>query len=510
VVIPVDPVPVNIVPFDVVPAEMPRLMPTSRQPRARTGIPASRIRATVPERLAGVIRRAREDFVLPLFLAIALLLGGGGSPAPIPELLVEWAALTALVVALWLRQPGDVPMPRAAIGVAAALIALPALQLIPLPPALWTALPGREPVVAALALIGEPDRWMPWSVSPPRTLAALLALIPPVAALLLAAHAGPRARTAALVTVFVMAVAAALFGAAQLAAGTGTALRPYGTEHSGYLTGFHANRNAAADMLLIGLLALAALFARSAARRGVGWRLPIAAAAVLLVAAVLLTGSRAGIALLGLLGLVAGAWLWLSRRRGPRPSRSLVAIWSAAGVVVLGAAGWALSASTVATRITARFTSGGEPRPDLWIDTLFAAGQYWPWGSGLGTFVPVFVAAERLEVVDTGYPNRAHSDFLELALEAGLPGLVMLVALTGWLAWRLVRRLRHTTSASERIELVFAGATLALLSAHSVVDYPLRSMSLAVLAGLAVGLILSEGVSSQTGKAALPRGDEAE
>jgi len=396
---------------------MPGLMSAGRQQGLRTGIPLSRIRETSAGRFAGLVRSAGGDVVLPLFTAVALFLGGGGSPAPIPELAVQWAALAALVVALWLRQPKEAPLPRGAIGFSAAMLALPTVQLIPLPPALWTALPGRETVVAALALVGEQDRWMPWSVSPPRTLAALLALIPPIAALLLAAHARQRARTAALVTVFAMAVAAALLGAAQLASGAGTALRPYGSEHSGFLTGFHANRNAAADMLLIGLFALAGLFALSPARRGTGWRLPFAAAALLLAAAVLLTGSRAGIALLGVVGIAGAAWLAVSRRRGPTVSRTHVAAWSVGGVLALGTAAWALSASTVATRISARFTAGGEPRPDLWIDTLFAAGQHWPWGSGLGTFVPAFVAAERLEVVDTGYPNRAHNDFLELALE---------------------------------------------------------------------------------------------
>ncbi len=205
-------------PDDTVAVEFPprsiRLMPVARQPQARNGISASRIRITAPERLAGAVRRTRGDFVLPLFLAIALVLGGGGSPAPVPGLLVQWTALAALIGALWLSQPGDAPLPRGAIGFAAALLALPAIQLIPLPPALWAALPGREPVVAALALIGETDRWMPLSISPPRTLSSLLALIPPAAALLLAARAGPRTRTAALRTVFAMAIAAALFGAA--------------------------------------------------------------------------------------------------------------------------------------------------------------------------------------------------------------------------------------------------------------------------------------------------------
>ena len=46
-------------------------------------------------------------------------------------------------------------------------------------PALWHALPGRANEIAALNLVGESGRWMPWSVSPPRTWASLFALIPP-------------------------------------------------------------------------------------------------------------------------------------------------------------------------------------------------------------------------------------------------------------------------------------------------------------------------------------------
>jgi O-antigen ligase len=109
----------------------------------------------------------------------------------------------------------------------------------------------------------------------------------------------------------------------------------------------------------------------------------------------------------------------------------------------------------------------------------------------VGSFVPVFVAAERLEVVDPSFPNRAHNDFLELALEAGLPGLVLLAVLTGWLALRWTRRLRAADSTAERAELLFAGATLAVFGLHAVVDYPLRSMALAALAGVATGIILA-------------------
>ena len=82
-------------------------------------------------------------------------MGGGGTPSPLPEMLLEWAALATRATVVVLH-PEDRPWPRQALVFALALLALP------------------------------------WTVSPPRTLASLLALIVPAVALLTAALASPR------------------------------------------------------------------------------------------------------------------------------------------------------------------------------------------------------------------------------------------------------------------------------------------------------------------------------
>ena len=46
-----------------------------------------------------------------------------------------------------------------------ALAALMAIQLIPLPPGIWTALPGRERYLEAAAAIGIPQPWRPISLT---------------------------------------------------------------------------------------------------------------------------------------------------------------------------------------------------------------------------------------------------------------------------------------------------------------------------------------------------------
>ena len=425
-------------------------------------------------------------FVLPALVVVAVLFGGGGAPAPLAGLVVEWAALAALVAAIWLDD-GTLPWPRLALGFAAVLIALPLAQLAPLPPALWHALPGRSSEIAALGLVEGSRRWMPWSVSPPRTWASLFALIPPAVALVLAARSPPSWHRRTLGTIAAMGLLTVVVGAAQLAGGGSGLLRFYAESHVGFLTGFQANRNAAADLLLIAMLALVAWGLKHAPSPAA--RLIVGAGLVTLVVGVLLTGSRAGMALLLALGPGLVWWFARGSLRRLRPSARV----AAAGAAILALAGTAalLASSDVARRMAGRFAQSGDPRPELWTDTLYAIGQYWPLGSGLGSFVPVFVAAERLEVVDASLPNRAHNDFLELALEAGLPGLIVLIALAAVLIWKLTARLRGADSPAERAELVFAGATLLVLGLHSIVDYPLRSMSLATLAGVAAGSILA-------------------
>ena len=428
------------------------------------------------------------DFALPLFVALAVALGGGGTPSPLPEMLLEWAALTTIAT-LVVFHPGDRPWPRQAIAFACALLALPALQLMPLPPALWRSLPGREIEAAAIDLVGSPQTWMPWTVSPPRTLASLLASIVPATAVLAAALASPRSRTYALVAVGLMALLSAGIGLGQLAGGAHSAWRFYAMSHVEDLTGFQANRNAEADVLLIGILALAALaFDGTFSLRRYA-AIALGCGAILLAAAVLLTASRAGIGLL--VATLAGAGAVGAWRYRAWSSRNARLALGGAVIAMLAALAWAIAANPVAGRIGARFADGSGPRPEIWRDTVYAIGQYWPWGSGFGTFVPVFVAAERLEAVDSSFPNRAHNEFLELALEAGVAGLVLLATLAGLLAWRWAVRLRSTAGPQERAELAFAAATLVTLGLHSIVDYPLRSMALATFAGVATGFILT-------------------
>ena len=433
-----------------------------------------------------------EGLAPAVFLGLALALGGGGSPAPLPELILELlAAATALV---WLLTPLGGPdwarVPKTAWLIAALVAGVPLLQLIPLPPLIWQALPGRELEHEALALIGAQDGWRAWSLAPSRTLASLLSLAPPLLLLVMTSALGRSGRMALIRCIALLAVATLVLGALQLSTGDASPVHIYDVTVP-MLVGFQANHNSTADVLLIALMTGPILLRDLVERRAVsgnpGLILGIAGAAIaLLTFGVVLTASRMGIMLLPV-PLLASLWIL-------RPW--ITVSWRTLAVSLGGALALAVVSLTLArdnpvlATIIARFDFGQELRPQLWRDGLYVAQKYFPFGVGMGDFVPALIADERLEVVWPSLPNRAHNDFLELACEAGIVGLAALSAISFTLGRALWRTLRGGAGTSITLA-IFAGAGLAILALHSLVDYPFRSMALACLGAVCAGLLLT-------------------
>jgi len=445
-------------------------------------------------------------WLLALFVVFALVLGGGGSPNPSTEFMLEEIFVLFAIVWLWLPGQASADEPAAPDRLALVLVAIPLIipvvQLIPLPPSIWTALPGRENAVAALSLIGEQGAWRPISLSPRRTLSSLLAIVPAVFCLYAVSRLDTRERRLIIATIFAMAIATALLGAVQVTAG-GKGLNLYPQHHIGWVTGFQANRNATADVLLIGILALAALVAPYLV--GTRHRRPLrldrqtfamlaGGLAILLFIATVMTGSRTGTLLLIVAGATAIVVFAFSRDTARPLSRSFGLI----SLVVVLVAGLSLaflilSDVSAVSRVTARFADMDSPRSEIWKDTWFALKQYWPVGFGLGGFEPAMLPAERLEVLVPAIPNRAHNDFLEIGLEAGFLGYAIVLAagaVSIGLAWRSWR-----AAAEMRPQVIFGLGVLLVLALHSIVDYPLRSMALACLSGVAAGVLVRNRVS---------------
>ncbi|MFM5918596.1 MAG: O-antigen ligase family protein [Novosphingobium sp.] len=401
------------------------------------------------------------------------------------------AALFVPLAPLELRR-----VPRAAWVIVALVIGVPLIQLIPLPPLIWQSLPGRELQVKALALVAADDTWRPWSLAPSRTMASLLSLGPPLLMLALTAALGRRGKQWLIRIIALMTLATLLLGALQLSSGEDSPFHLYGVTVP-MLVGFQANHNSTADLLLIGLMAIPLVVIDLVEQRVVPNRagpvLGIAGAAMAVVAlGIVLTASRMGIFLMPI-ALAASLWIlrpWIqfSMRRFAYAVGSLL--------VVALLALFVLRNNPAIGAVLARFDFGGELRPQLWVDSAYIAQKYFPFGVGMGDFVPAFIADERIESIWPSLPNRAHNDFLELACETGVVGLGALSAISWLLIGALRGKLKSETGLPAAMA-IFAAAALAILAIHSLVDYPFRSMALACLGAVCAGLLLGPRQSGE-------------
>ena len=420
-----------------------------------------------------------------LLVAMALLLGGGGIDSVINPLLVELAAVGVLAMLLATTSGFAVERRAAPLLIVLVLaVLLPALQMVPLPPLVWALLPGRSVAVQAFDLVGASAKWHPLSLDPEATGRSALALLPAVAAFLGVLCLDYPQRYRLVILIVGIAFAGALFSAIQFAGGTGGGLNLYRLSHYGVGVGFFANRNHDADLLLIAPL-LAAAVLRWDPWGTFGSRARPAALILLGVFAlgVLTTFSRTGVALLA---PVAAIVVLMSVRI--RDRRMLLAVLGG-GVAVAVALGLVLRSNGVIGGLLSRFSMQSDERFSFWPDVLYAIRQYLPWGSGLGTFDPVFRSVEQLDNVLAAYVVHAHNDYAELALETGVPGLILVAAGILSIGAALFERGAIARFRSDPVRLASA-LGIAVLLLHSLVDYPLRTVALSTLFGVLCALLV--------------------
>lgn len=369
-------------------------------------------------------------------------------------------------------------LPFAARLFVAGIVALPMLQLVPLPPALWQALPGQELRVAVLGYAGAASSWQPLSLVPVSTAqSAIQAIIFVVllVALLAMTDAG-RVRAAWLVLALTLLGTA--IGVLQVA--TGGQPRVHASSHEGALLGFFANKNHMGLALAASLPLAAWLLRVGEGRRGRLW-FPFIGYWILVLVALVATNSRAGL-LLGLLASVAIGWRMMRGRR----ARYRFALAAGAAAVI----GF-VATSSIFDALFNRFNSVSDDlRLQFWQHTTPLIATYRLSGSGIGSFERLFVVNEQLGWVKPTYVNHAHNEYLEIALETGVAGYLLLllgVAVMA-VAWF---RLRNEGEGGRAEAGWAAGLVVAMIALHSGIDYPLRRMATFPLAATACALLLA-------------------
>lgn len=447
----------------------------------------------------------RQSFfqpTLPLVLAIALVAllwvaGGASRPDALGQVVVRagsWAILTGAILL------GPRPIfggARPVVFLLLAAILLPLIQLIPLPPALWQALPGRQ----ILLIPGEPIPWRPWTMAPGATRNAVASLIVPLTMAVILLQADERTHRAMPMVLLGMIGAAMLVGLLQFSGGQIN--NPFLNDTPGVASSIFANRNHFALLLAIGcVIAPVWAFTDPTALR---WRGPLATGLVLVfVLTILATGSRAGI-FLGALALVLALILIgpRLRHRLRNGSRWLLPTFIAAGVLTIAgfvALSFAADRADAINRLIAM--EGAEDMRSRALPTVLSmVAAYLPFGTGFGSFDPVFRIHEPFALLKLTYFNQAHNDYLGIALDGGIAGIAIVAAGILWWVTATLRIWRR--HGDENLLIARLGSAIILLIlVASVTDYPTRTPTImAIVVVAAMWIARAHGPRTQ---AALP------
>lgn len=456
-------------------------------------------------------------FLTAFTIVCAVIFGGGTRSGFLGDVVVQVVAVPLFLTALYgLFLVAHPPFPAsqgatgdrdeggrwAQRGLLFSIAALAALQLTPLPPGVAHAL-MRGPWEGGFPFdLDIEPAWRSISLTPLATLSGIISLIVPAAIFLAVASLDEHARLALARLLVVLGALSLILGFLQVAQGPGSALRFYRFTNPSEAVGFFANRNHFAALMYVTLVLAGSWLLRRT--HGLSLQhllsthnLLVAALAFALVVAVVaglaMARSRAGIlltmgALLGLLALAGSEHRQLAGGKPSKPSNRSRQFFALA----LGfAAVFALQLGM--HRIITRFES--DPLDDLRIPltltTLDAAWKSLPFGTGIGSFVEVFGVVEKPSELLRTFANRAHNDLAEWLLEAGVPGMLLLIVAAVWFTASAIRVWRGGEgSHAHRLLQRAATIILALLLAHSAMDYPLRTTALMAIAAFAAAVLV--------------------
>lgn len=436
-----------------------------------------------------------EFRILVSLLVFAPLFYAGNHPPPL--MVLELMALV-LAVLLFKNKNAWQQIPKIYWMFVLCIFLLPLIHLIPLPYGVWRVLAGHEAYAVSLTTVDAVHGMRAISMVPAATEYAWLALLPGLM-VFLATLSLSRDQVKTAVTVFmVMAAFQALLGLMQYGAGPDSILRfSYHTQRA---QGTYVNPDNLAGLLEmalpIGLALLTvslgrhhtarrhvrslrqkfALLAETHVNKAVAYGL----ASILMLLALIFTHSRTG-NMLAMVVILLSAVMF-APRLGGRNVFGLIGSFTAIGLM--------LAIEIGMVPVLNRFIQQDPLQDARWIifeGTLRAIGEFFPLGSGAGTFAEVYPRFHPGGFDDV-FVNYAHNDYLEWIMEGGIVAALMIAVFfvlyfARWTKvwqrgeWRLLNFIQ-----------VGAGIGIFAMMLHTFVDFnlhiPANQIYFAFLAGL--------------------------
>jgi|TARA_R110002124_G_scaffold282580_1_gene457866 oligosaccharide repeat unit polymerase len=354
---------------------------------------------------------------------------------------------------------------------------LPLIQIIPLPPAIWHSLPGRETEYAIFALVGAENQWHSLSLDPTETLFVWTMLLPAAAVFLAILKLSSEEIRFISLSIMALALLSILIGLLQFSS-NGDTFNFYDSAHKRFLLGFFANRNHQGLFIASALAFSINMIFRASSNKTLSLTL-CGITTFFCIGAAIATTSRAGLSLTILAAIFS---VLLNIWNGKKRWHIIVAL---AIICILFVSAFQ-SIGNVFENVVDRYSSvDDDSRWDVWSQSAEIILNYFPWGSGLGTFVPIYQKFEPLEMVMPTYINHVHNDYYELILETGLGGIAILALFATTLLQAFTRSPITQISGIKAASFV----VILLILLHSVVDYPLRTQSMAGIFAFCLAVI---------------------
>ncbi len=447
---------------------------------------------------------SQDNFIWPLCIAAYLIFfivcGGVTQPTPTMKMLQFAVSSVVFCLAIWQlfgARPRHVGMFAPAVAISTLLLVL--LQLLPLPIGLWNQLPGREFVLEGNALLNLQDSFRPLTLSPEGTKGDAIALLPAIAGFfgVLAMHRKHLYFIA--IAIALCGVLGVLLGLAQRGQSSESILFYFGLHGLPTATGTFLNRNHFAAQLYSSIPPLVALaVVLSQKLRISGWLMAALtlAYAGMIIAGLAVVSSRAGMLLAMLTALLTA--IMVMRKPATAPSTGLRSTSVAFSGMII--AFLLISQVSMVGLLRVVDTDPlSDYRSTIAAVSLETTKKFLPFGSGFGTFVPVYQMTEKPADMQSNFVNHAHNDWLELLIEGGLPAAFLMVLFVGWFLYRSFRVWRYKEENVAAILQRACSISILSLLLHSLTDYPLRTPALMVFFAMCCA-VLAMNPESLTGK----------
>jgi O-antigen ligase len=439
-----------------------------------------------------LLKGPQVAWIASIFFVSVVFLLGGGSRADIASLpVLRPIGFAVLAFSLVVISIEEIRPYFKILFFLCALAILHIVQQIPLPMELNASLPGRSWISNLPAVAGLNDSYFPLNLTPSSGWNGFFALIIPFATLFLIIRLTDDGHHRLVYTLMLFAVAGLVIGMLQVISSLDTTFYTYKITNKGYMVGLFANRNHNAIFLALAialtpLLLTRGFFSKFHPRSLILiWVLLLLALGI----SILITESRAG-TIVGLIAFFFSAWklFAFSKKKALHKLGAIKFRYLATGFAFLLALLVATSAFWAKGTGLSRII-GENPANDLRFEYYpiiwEMIWQYFPFGTGMGSFSEIFKMHEPDELLNLTYLNHAHNDILQLLLEGGLYALLLMVSAFTYVVYRIIKIIRGNRGSTSLFAQTGA-VMVTILIASSIFDYPLRTPIMSMIAIIAL------------------------